>query len=167
MKVFTLSWIIGFQSAIPGFTAGDFLYVAIAGTGHLLQQAKERLPHGEYLPWVQQACGLKPRYAQQLVQAAEWVNAQSIAHLDGVTDITTLFILSADTTPEDVREWFMERCAAGDVPNRAEVQERKRSHAAHWGAEVDQSCRLRIKCAACSAFGVQSAVVSHRAGSVA
>jgi hypothetical protein len=30
-----------------------------------------------------------------LVQAAEWANAQSIAHLDGITDTATLFLLSA------------------------------------------------------------------------
>jgi hypothetical protein len=33
--------------------------------------------------------------------------------LNGVTDSSVLFLLSADTTPEEVREWFMERCAAG------------------------------------------------------
>ena len=67
-----------------------------------------------------------PRYAQQLIKAAEWSNAQHAAHLDGVADATTLFLLSADATPEDVREWFMARAAAGDVPTRAEVAERKR-----------------------------------------
>jgi hypothetical protein len=95
--------------------------------GQALSWAKAELPHGEYLPWVQQACGLKPRYAQQLIQATEWANAQHVAHLDGVTDTATLFLLSADTTPEEVREWFMERCATGEVPSRREVQERKRS----------------------------------------
>lgn len=27
-------------------------------------------------------------------------------HLNGITDTGTLFLLSADATPEDVREWF-------------------------------------------------------------
>jgi len=96
--------------------------------GHLLQQAKDRLPHGAYLPWVKQACHLKPKYAAQLVQAAEWTsNVQHVGHLENVTDTATLFLLSADATPEDVREWFMERCAAGEVPTRAEVAEQKRA----------------------------------------
>lgn len=72
-----------------------------------------RPPHGEYLPWVQKACGLRPQYASKLIKAAEWANVAHVQHLEGTTDIATLFILSADTTPEDVREWFMERCAAG------------------------------------------------------
>jgi hypothetical protein len=96
--------------------------------GHLLKQAKERLPHGAYLPWVKRECQLKPRYAQQLIQTSEWVTkAHHDAHLESVADVNTLFLLSADATTEDVREWFMERCAAGDVPSRAEVAERKRS----------------------------------------
>lgn len=97
--------------------------------GRLLQGAKERLPHGLYMPWVEQQCGLKQGYAAQLVKAAEWANQRHVGHLDGVTDIRTLFLLSADATPEDVREWFMERAAAGDVPTRAEVAERKRQAA--------------------------------------
>lgn len=95
--------------------------------GHLLQQAKDRLSHGAYLPWVQQACHLKPNHASQLIKAAAWANDQHVDHLGCVKDCTTLFLLSADATPEDVREWFMERCATGDAPTRAEVTERKRT----------------------------------------
>ena len=79
------------------------------------------------LPWVQQACGLKPQHASKLIKAAEWANVAHVQHLDGLTDTATLFLLSADTTPEEVREWFMERCGAGDPPTRKEVQERKRN----------------------------------------
>ena len=100
--------------------------VKVLEAGNLLMEAKQRLKHGEYLPWVEQACGLKPRYAQQLEKAAEWANAQHAAHLEQITDATTLFLLSADATPEDVREWVMERCAAGNPPTRKEVLERKR-----------------------------------------
>jgi hypothetical protein len=56
---------------------------------------------------------LKPQHASQLIKAAEWVNRQHAAGLEQITDVTTLFLLSADATTEDVREWFMERCAAG------------------------------------------------------
>jgi hypothetical protein len=100
--------------------------VKVLEAGNLLIEAQARLGHGEYLPWVEQACGLKPRYAQQLVKAAQWVNAQHVAHLDNITDTATLFLLSADATPDDVRQWAMERCAAGKPPSRREVQERKR-----------------------------------------
>lgn len=98
----------------------------VIDAGNTLRWAKATLPHGEYLPWVQQACGLRPSYAAKLINAAELVNVEHVPHLSRVTDTATLFLLSADATPEDVREWFFERCAAGDVPSRAEVAERKR-----------------------------------------
>lgn len=95
--------------------------------GNLLMEAKQRLPHGEYLPWVQKACLLKPQHASRLIKAAEWANVAHVQHLDSLLDTGTLFLLSADTTTEEVREWFMDRCAAGNPPSRKEVQERKRS----------------------------------------
>ena len=63
---------------------------------------------------------------QRLIKAAEWVNTAHVPHLDQIADTATLFLLSADATPEDVRDWVMERCAAGDPPTRKEVQDRKR-----------------------------------------
>ena len=100
--------------------------VKVLEAGNLLMQAKERLKPGEYLPWVEQACGLKPSHAAKLVKAAQWVNVEHVPHVNTITDTATLFLLSADATPEDVRQWALERCAAGDPPTRKEVQERKR-----------------------------------------
>ena len=101
--------------------------VKVLEAGNLLIEAKQRLAHGEYLPWVEQACGLKPQQASKLVKAAEWANVAHVQHLDGITDTATLFLLSADATPEEVRQWALERCAAGNPPSRKEVQDRKRN----------------------------------------
>jgi hypothetical protein len=100
--------------------------VEVLKAGSLLIEAKQRLAHGEYLPWVERACGLKRNHASQLVKAAEWANVQHVEHLHQITDTATLFLLSADATPEDVRQWALERCAAGQPPSRKEVAERKR-----------------------------------------
>jgi hypothetical protein len=101
--------------------------VKVLEAGNLLLEAKQRLKHGEYLPWVEQACGLKPQRAAELSRAASWVQSSGIAgHFESLADTQVLFLLSADATPEDVREWALERCAAGDPPTRKEVQERKR-----------------------------------------
>tara|TARA_S200002703_G_scaffold38799_2_gene34031 strand:+ start:3201 stop:4088 length:888 start_codon:yes stop_codon:yes gene_type:complete len=101
--------------------------VKVLEAGNLLIEAKQRLAHGEYLPWVEQACGLKPQRAAELAQAAAWVQMSDIAGtLDNVSDLGVLFLLSAKATTEDVRQWALERCAAGDPPTRREVQERKR-----------------------------------------
>lgn len=95
--------------------------------GNMLMEAKSRLPHGQYLPWVQQACGLKPQRAAELIKAANWIQTSGNAgHLESLADAQVLFLLSADSTPEDVRQWAMERCAAGNPPSRKDVQQRKR-----------------------------------------
>lgn len=100
--------------------------VKVLRVGNLLTEAKQRLPHGEYLPWVEKACGLKPSHARKLIQAVAWANGEHVPVLESVTDTATLFMLSADTTTEEVKQWFMERAAAGNPPSRAEVAERKR-----------------------------------------
>ena len=118
----------------------------VIDAGNTLRWAKETLPHGEYLPWVQQACGLKRDAAAKLVKAAEWVEMSGAArHLDRIADTDTLFLLSADATREDVREWAMERCAAGDPPTRKEVQERKRQSQGKADRTLAQEVKAALK----------------------
>lgn len=117
----------------------------VIDAGNTLCWAKEALPHGEYLPWVEQACGLKRTYASQLIKAAEWVNVQHVEHLDQIADTATLFLLSADATPDDVREWVMERCAAGDPPTRKEVIERKRQSQGKPSRTLAQEVKAALK----------------------
>lgn len=55
--------------------------------GNLLAEAKQRLPHGQYLPWVEQACGLKRQRASELIRVAEWVQStDNVGHLTSVSD---------------------------------------------------------------------------------
>lgn len=121
----------------------------VIDAGNTLRWAKATLPHGEYLPWVRQACGLKRDAAAKLVKAAEWVEMSGTArHLDQITDTDTLFLLSADATPADVREWVMERCAAGDPPTRKEVQERKRASQGRADRTIEQEALSALKLSA-------------------
>jgi hypothetical protein len=119
--------------------------VKVLEAGNLLIEAKKRLAHGEYLPWVQQACGLKQSYAAKLIKAAEWVNMEHVPHLDKIADTATLFLLSADATPEDVRQWALERCAADDPPTRKEVQERKRQSQGKPNRTLVQEVKAALK----------------------
>ena len=119
--------------------------VKVLEAGNLLIEAKKRLAHGEYLPWVQQACGLKPSHAAKLIKAAEWVNVEHAPHLSQIADATTLFLLSADATPEDVRQWALDRCAADDPPTRKEVQERKRQSQGKPSRTLAQEVKAALK----------------------
>jgi len=100
--------------------------VKVLEAGNLLIQAQQRLAHGEYLPWVEQACGLKRQRASELVKAAKWVEMSgATGHLQELTSVDTLFVLSADATPEEVREWILEELAEGRQPTQQDIRQRK------------------------------------------
>jgi len=100
--------------------------VKVLEAGNLLIQAQKRLTHGEYLPWVEQACGLKRQRASELIKAAKWVEMSgATGHLQELTSVDTLFVLSADATPEEVREWILDELAAGRQPTQQHIRQRK------------------------------------------
>lgn len=102
--------------------------VKVLEAGNLLIEAKQRLKHGEYLPWVEQACGLSMQRAAELMKAAEWVQISGLAgDLPDSISPDTLFVLSANATPEDVRQWILAELNAGRRPTRAEIRKRKRA----------------------------------------
>lgn len=110
---------------------GRHLKSAISGilrTGNTLIEAKSRLPHGQYTAWYKGACGLSDTYASSFVKAAKWlstVNPDRVEDLQPIADVGIIFSLSSDTTTEEVRQWVIERCNAGDPPSRKEVKARK------------------------------------------
>lgn len=56
---------------------------AFIDIGKGLIEAKELLPHGEWLPWLQERVQFTPRHAQNFMQLArEAANTKSISHLD-------------------------------------------------------------------------------------
>lgn len=56
---------------------------AFIDIGKGLIEAKELLPHGEWLPWLHDRVQFTPRHAQNFMQLAkEYANTKSISHLD-------------------------------------------------------------------------------------
>ena len=79
--------------------AGD----PILALGQRLNEAKELLPHGEWLPWLEGAVGFSERAAQQYMRLArEYTNPQALADL-GATKALMLLVL-----PPHEREEFIE-----------------------------------------------------------
>ncbi len=70
----------------------------IYGVGKLLLENKHRLPHGEFLVWVEQACDIKPRMAQQFMRVAEVFKSAESAHLEAIS-MQALIELSANNCP--------------------------------------------------------------------
>lgn len=75
---------------------------AILGIGQRLIEAKEMLPHGEWLPWLEERVEFSERTARNFMRLArEWTNRQALADLGAAKALTLLTLL-----PEE-RETFM------------------------------------------------------------
>jgi N6-adenosine-specific RNA methylase IME4 len=89
--------------------------------GELLLEAKEQIPHGEWLPWLSEHCGVTPRSAQGYMRLARnraelEANTQALAHLtvEGALKslaAPTLAISSLET--EEARSTAMEAIESG------------------------------------------------------
>ena len=77
---------------------------ALLGIGQRLIEAKETLPHGEWLPWLTERVEFSERTAQYYMQLArEWTNPQSIADL-GATKAFKLLALPAEEREAFIQE---------------------------------------------------------------
>ena len=75
---------------------------AILTIGRCLMEAKEMLPHGEWLPWLNEQVEFSERTARNFMRLArEWTNRQTLADL-GASKALTLLAL-----PPEEREQFM------------------------------------------------------------
>src|SRR5262249_22726669 len=79
----------------------DNMSADVIEIGCELQAVKQRLKHGQFLDWVEKACGLSARTAQLMMRAAEWAEGKNeiVAHLEP----TAIYLLAAPTAPETVR----------------------------------------------------------------
>ena len=75
---------------------------AILTIGRCLIEAKDMLPHGEWLPWLNERVEFSERTARNFMRLArEWTNRQTLADL-GASKALTLLAL-----PAEEREQFM------------------------------------------------------------
>ena len=109
---------------------------AILGIGQRLIEAKEMLPHGEWLPWLNEQVEFSERTAQNFIRLArEWSNPQALADL-GATKALTLLAL-----PPEEREQFIEDHNVIDMSTRQleqAIKERDEARAAAQRAEADK-----------------------------
>ena len=75
---------------------------AILTIGRCLTEAKQTLPHGEWLPWLTEQVEFSPRTAQNFMRLArEWSNTQALADLGAAKALTLLAL------PTEEREAFI------------------------------------------------------------
>lgn len=86
---------------------------AILGIGQRLIEAKAMLPHGEWLPWLNEQIDISERTAQKFMRLArEWTNPNTLADL-GASKALMLLAL-----PEQEREQFIEEHNVIDMSAR-------------------------------------------------
>ena len=110
---------------------------AILTIGRCLIEAKDLLPHGEWLPWLTERVEFSPRTAQNFMRLArEWTNTQTLADL-GASKALSLLAL-----PPEEREQFMEENNVIDMSARqleAAIKERDEARAHAQQAEQERS----------------------------
>ncbi len=110
---------------------------AILTIGRCLIEAKDMLPHGEWLPWLNERVELSERTAQKFMRLAQkWSNPSALADL-GATKALMLLAL-----PEEERDEFIEDHNVIDMSTRQleqAIKERDEARKAAEAAKVDAS----------------------------
>lgn len=96
----------------------------IVAIGLDLQEIKDNLPHGEFLPWVEAEFGMTDRAARKFIEVGKRYGSKS----EIISDLspTVLYELSAPSTPEPVRQVIEAKAEKGEVVSVKEVQDLKR-----------------------------------------
>ena len=111
---------------------------AILTIGRCLIEAKDLLPHGEWLPWLTERVEFSPRTAQNFMRLArEWTNTQTLADL-GASKALMLLAL-----PAEERETFIEEYNVIDMSARQlEAAIKERDEARQAQAKLEEDMRL-------------------------
>ena len=108
---------------------------AILTIGRCLIEAKEQLPHGEWLPWLNERVDLSERTAQKFMKLArEWSNPNTLADLGASKALMLLAV------PEGDREQFIQDHNVIDMSARQleqAIRERDEARAAAEYAQAD------------------------------
>lgn len=119
---------------------------SILDIGHRLNEAKEMLPHGEWLPWLTERVEFTERTAQKYMRLArEWPNTKALSDL-GLTKAFSLLSL-----PSEERDQFMAEQPVIDMTSREleraireRDEARQAAEAARAEAQTAEESRARM-----------------------
>lgn len=91
--------------------------------GRDLIAVKERIGHGNFLPWIEAEFGMAERTARNFMSVSERYGSKSAMVAD--LPVSALYELAAPSTPEPVREEVERRAADGERVSADEVRKLK------------------------------------------
>jgi hypothetical protein len=89
--------------------------------GKALTEVKERLPHGEWLPWLEKEVGCSDRTAERFMAIHQNLKFDTLSNLE--IDPSALHMIAAPKTPEPARQKVIERAKSGERITRKVVAE--------------------------------------------
>lgn len=91
--------------------------------GRLLTECKDRLGHGNWLPWLDTEFGWSPLTAQRFMQVAA-LKESKFSNLENMTiDASALYLLAEPRTPNELRDEVIERAQNGEAITHDQVRE--------------------------------------------
>jgi Protein of unknown function (DUF3102) len=89
--------------------------------GGRLSECKRRLAHGRWLPWLEREFAWTERTARNYMAVHEFfAKSETVADLS--IDLTSLYRITAPSTPADARAEVIGRVRAGEALSRGEIQ---------------------------------------------
>jgi hypothetical protein len=89
--------------------------------GQWLTEAKSRLKHGQWLPWLETEFGWSVSTATNFMRVYENVKLATVANLQ--IDVSALYLIATPKTPEPVREEIIKRAQSGEPMTKAKAVE--------------------------------------------
>ena len=123
---------------------GKNIVTDIVEIGRLLTECKRRLPHGAWLPWLQREFGWTEQTALNYMRLYEAAD-KSKKFLDLDVPVSSLFLLTAPSTPEAAREEVIQRATGKPLRHRevkaiiAEHRAEERPFVAQQTADIPHS----------------------------
>lgn len=120
---------------------------AILTIGRCLIEAKNMLPHGEWLPWLTEKVEFSPRTAQNFMRLArEWTNTQTLADL-GASKALTLLALPPEEREQFISENNVIDMSARQLEQAIRDRDEARKVAEEARAEANAAEQARAKMA--------------------
>lgn len=112
---------------------------SIIEIGQQLIRVKQRLPHGEFLPWLASEFGWGQATAYNFIRVAEVFGDAKVTNFVSFQP-SALYALASNNVPEEVREGFQQAADAGEKVTHAKVQEAIREHREQQERAAEFAC---------------------------